>query len=150
MENQSRILGKLNNIMGKITGEQQLINRSSEDVFAFLSNFNNFEHLMPEQIINWKSTIDNCSFTIKGMADLALKYEKKHPSSLIVIIPDGKAPFEYKLICNINAVDASNCKASLDFDVELNPIMSMMASKPLQNFVNILAVKLKEYMESHK
>jgi len=58
--------------MTRIESEMQTINSSIETVFNFLSNFNNFEKLMPEQIINWKSTEDTCSFTIKGMTDLSM------------------------------------------------------------------------------
>ena len=28
---------------------------------------------MPEQVIDWKSTEDSCSFTIKGMTDLTMR-----------------------------------------------------------------------------
>ena len=53
--------------MTRIEGEKVLINKPQSEVFSFLSNFNNFQKLMPEQVINWKSTENECSFTIKGI-----------------------------------------------------------------------------------
>ena len=48
------------------------INRPATEIFKFLSDFNNFEKLLPEQVINWQTSGNTCSFTIKGMADIAL------------------------------------------------------------------------------
>ena len=56
------------------------ISASQEDVYTFLSDLNNLEKLMPEQVINWKSSQDDCSFTIKGMADMTLNIVEKTPS----------------------------------------------------------------------
>ena len=129
--------------MTKIESEKQIINKPIETVFNFLSNFNNFEKLMPEQIINWKSTEDSCSFTIKGMTDLSMKITKRKQYSEITMVPDGKAPFEYELISSLKAETENKCSSQLIFNAELNTMMSMMVSKPLGNFVNILNQRLK-------
>ncbi|PIQ26107.1 MAG: orotate phosphoribosyltransferase, partial [Bacteroidetes bacterium CG18_big_fil_WC_8_21_14_2_50_41_14] len=52
----------------KIEGKSAIIDKSAEDVYQFLSNFNHYEQLMPEQITNWNSDEKSCSFTIQGMA----------------------------------------------------------------------------------
>jgi len=57
----------------KIDGKKAVISANQNKVFQFLSDFNNYEKLMPEQIVNWQSDKDTCSFSIKGMADLKLK-----------------------------------------------------------------------------
>lgn len=133
--------------MTKIESEKQTINSPIETVFNFLSNFNNFEKLMPEQIINWKSTEDTCSFTIKGMTDLSMKIIKRIEFSEIVMVSDGKAPFNYELIALLEKKDENSCISQLVFNAELNAILSMMVSKPLENFVNILNKSLKAKYE---
>jgi len=124
-----------------------LINKPPEQIFNFLSNLNNFEKLMPEQIANWKATENSCSFTIQGMADIGMKIQEKIPYSKIVIVPDGKVPFEFELVCSLKNISSDKTETQLIFNADLNPVLSMMASKPLQNFVNILGGKLKEYFE---
>ena len=133
--------------MTKIESEMQTINSSIETVFNFLSNFNNFEKLMPEQIINWKSTEDTCSFTIKGMTDLSMKIVKRTQFSEIVMASDGKTPFNYELIAIFKTLTADTCRSQLVFNAELNAMLSMMVSKPLENFVNILNRSLKTKYE---
>ncbi|MFN8166643.1 MAG: hypothetical protein U0X76_10890 [Bacteroidia bacterium] len=64
--------------MTRIESETATINKSAEEVYKFLSNFNNFGKLMPEQVTNWESTEDECSFTISGMASLGMKIIEKN------------------------------------------------------------------------
>jgi len=47
--------------MTEINSEKVFINNTDKNVFNFLNDFNNFEKLMPEQVINWQSTTDTCS-----------------------------------------------------------------------------------------
>jgi hypothetical protein len=120
------------------------IKNSQEKIYNFLSNLNNFEKLMPEQVINWKSTDNSCSFTIKGMTDLSMKISEKIPYSKINIIPGEKAPFHFSLECHLMKHNDNMTNAQIIFNAELNAMMKMLAAKPLQNFVNMLASKLKE------
>ena len=129
--------------MKAIESEKLIINSSQEKIYHFLSNFNNFGKLMPEQIINWQSTETTCSFTIKGMTDLSMQIKEKMPFHTILISSFGKTPFEFELKCSFEALDANKTESQLIFFADLNPMLSMMASKPLQNFVNMLNVRLK-------
>jgi hypothetical protein len=130
--------------MTRIEGEKVLIKKSQEEIFAFLSNFNNFEKLMPEQVTNWESTEHECKFTIAGMATLGMKIKEKVPFSLIKVERNGQAPFDFTLDCTINNAEAGNCMVQLIFNADLNPMLKMMAVKPLTNFLNILTHKLEE------
>jgi len=129
--------------MTKIESDKVTVNKSAKDVYDFLSDFNNFEKLMPEQVVDWKSTTDECTFTIKGMATLGMKIVEKTPNSLIKVVKNGSAPFDFTLLCTIDDLQ-NQCAVQLAFDAELNMMMKMMATKPLTNFLNILVNKLKE------
>jgi carbon monoxide dehydrogenase subunit G len=129
--------------MTRLESDSVTLNKTSKEVFDFLSDFNNYERLMPEQVTDWKSTADECSFTIKGMASLGMKMKEKKPNSSILIERNGKAPFDFFLSCAIEDKQAQS-EVQLFFDADLNPMLKMMASKPLTNFLNLLASKLKE------
>jgi len=111
--------------MSEIKSEKLEVNNSAEKIFSFLSNFNNFKSLMPEQVSEWKSTEDTCSFTIQGLPSIGMKIHEKIPFKKITYTSQGNSPLGFELI--------------------LNPMLSMVASKPLQNFVNILNQKLKDF-----
>jgi hypothetical protein len=130
--------------MTKFESNPAEINNSAEKVFTFLSNLNNLEKLMPEQVINWKSTDDSCSFTIKGMTDLSMKISEKKPHSQITIIPGEQTPFPFTLSILLDELTESDIIAQIIFEAELNMMMEMLAKNPLYNFVNLLVSKLKE------
>jgi len=66
-----------------IEGKPSTISQSIEKVYNFLADFNNFEPLMPDQITNWVSDKESCSFTIQGMADIKLTYDEKITNSML-------------------------------------------------------------------
>ncbi len=101
---------------------------------------------MPEQVTNWKSTNESCSFTIQGMADLAMKMGERTEFSKVIYVSDGNKPFAFDLNTDINA-NGDNSETQIILNADLNPMLKMMASRPLQNFVNMLVNKLKEVIE---
>jgi hypothetical protein len=120
------------------------INNSAENVFNYLSDFNNFGTLMPQQVTNWQSTTEDCSFTINGMATIGMKIVDKTNPTKISISSNGKVPFEFMLYILLTPTDGNNCSGQLVFDAELNPMIKMMVEKPLGNFFNMLAQKMKD------
>ncbi len=103
---------------------------------------------MPPQVTDWQSDGESCSFNIQNMATLGMRYSDRKPNNLISIVSDGKVPFNFNLQCLIEARGEKACNVGLELNADLNPMMMMMASRPLSNFVNILAQKLKEICES--
>jgi carbon monoxide dehydrogenase subunit G len=67
----------------KLETDWKSVNAKPEAVFAFLSDMNNMQKLMPEQVINWTSDGESCQFMIKGMAELGMKITNKTASSSI-------------------------------------------------------------------
>jgi hypothetical protein len=129
-----------------IESEKITIHKSAKEIYSFLSNFNNFQRLMPLQVINWESSKETCSFTIQGMTDLSMHMADRIPFSRITILPDGKPPFDFELECLLET-KGKDTLSQLIFHADLNPFLSMVAVNPLKNFVNILNQKLKEIAE---
>jgi len=121
-----------------------IINKAVADVYQFLNDLNNHEGLMPENITNWSSTVDTASFTIKNMAKLALKIDQRVENKEIVCVPSEKAPFEVRLAWKVEEVSANETQATFVIEAELNMMMKMMASGPLQRLVDHQVTKLKE------
>lgn len=126
----------------KIESEKVDINNSAENIYNYLSNFKNFEMLMPPQVTNWEATPDDCSFTISGMATIGMKIIEKVPFSKIIVSSNGKVPFDFKMNIYLTEKGATSSVGQITFESELNPMMKMMVEKPLGNFFNMLAKKL--------
>lgn len=128
----------------KIESDKVEIENSAENIFNYLSDFNNFGSLMPPQVSNWQSTAEECTFTINGMASIGMKIVDKIPTKKIIISSNGKVPFEFTLFVLIDEMGANKCSGQLLFESELNPMLKMMVQKPLGNFFNLLVQKMKE------
>lgn len=123
-----------------------VVNKSINEVYAFLADLNNHEQLMPENIYDWTSTMDEASFTIKNMAKLALKISQRLENKEIVCVPSGEAPFEIKLFWRLEDLEGQAVKATFVIEAELNMMMKMMASGPLQKLVDYQVKLLNEVL----
>lgn len=116
-------------------------------IYSFLSDFNNFGKLMPPEITNWQSTATICSFTISGMADLNMDFGNCIYNELITMKANGKNPFDYFLKLHLKEINHDKIGVYIEFQADLNPMIAMVASAPLNNFVNLLVDKLKTHLE---
>lgn len=132
--------------MTRIETETVTTAKSQEEVFAFLTNLNNLEKLMPSQVTNWKSTSENCSFTLGGMATVGMRIASSTPHSLINLVSDGgKIPFSFTLDIHLApAASGSGSTGKLLFQADINPFLRPMVEPPLRNFFNMLIGKLKD------
>ena len=123
---------------------KSFVNASIDQVYSFLEDCNNHEQLQPENIYNWVSTKDEASFTIQNMAKFALKIDKRIPNSEILLLPKESAPFDVSITWKLNTLD-SGTEATLTLKAELNMMLKMIASGPLQKLVDFQLLKLSEH-----
>jgi len=130
--------------MTQFTSKTTKITAKDSEVFNFLSDFRNLKGLMPPQVVNWEASKDTCSFTVQGLASLEMKMESNTPLSNVHVVSFGNNPVEYTLDYNIAIFDSENCTVVVEFNADLNPFVKMVASKPLQNLVDMMTHKLQE------
>lgn len=135
--------------MTKIESKHKTIKYSSETIFNFLSDFNNFEELMPSKVSDWTSTKDSCYFSISGIASLGMKIVEKEAFTRIKMIDDGKVPFTFKFIVDIETIDTNSCVVKLTFNAQLNAMLKMVAVNPLKDFLESLLEHLEQHQFEH-
>ncbi len=111
------------------------VKKPVSEVFNFLSDLNNHQQLMPENIYNWSSTTDEARFTIQNMAKLALKVSDRQKDKSITIVPSEEAPFAVELKWTLSDKDGAT-EAALVISADLNMMMKMLASGPLQKLAD--------------
>ena len=111
------------------------IKKPVSQVYNFLSDLNNHQKLMPQNIYNWSSTTDEAKFTIQNMAKLALKVSSRIENKEIFIVPSEDAPFAIEMKWSI-VENGDHATTTLTVSAELNMMMKMLASGPLQKLVD--------------
>ena len=124
------------------------INKPINEVFEFLSDLNNHQQLMPETIYNWSSTKDEARFTIQNMAKLALKVSSITKDKEISVKPIEEVPFELELKWTLADDGAGNTQATHSISADLNMMMKMIVSAPLQKLVDHEANALKTILST--
>jgi len=123
------------------------IDRPVSEVFDFLADLNNHQQLMPDNIYNWSSTKDEAQFTIQNMAKLSLKVSSITKNKEIIVKPLEEAPFEMELKWTLNDLSDGKTEAIYTISADLNMMMKMIVSGPLQKLVDYEATALKKSLE---
>lgn len=92
---------------------------------------NNHGQLMPENVIGWQADKDVASFEIQNITKLSLKIDNRITNREIRIVPAEKPPFDMELKW-VLAERGNQTEAVFTIDANLNMLMKMMASGPLQ------------------
>lgn len=112
--------------------------KSSKEVFEFLSDLKNFEHLMPENTQKFEVDGDSFLFALKGMPEIRLILKEKTAfSNITLAAASSKLPFT--LSGNLTEISENESQAQLLFSGDFNPMMAMMVKKPLTKFIEVLA-----------
>ena len=119
------------------------INRPVNEVYQFLADMNNHQQLMPDNIHDWSSTVDEARFNIQNMATLAIRIENRISNSEIRIIPFEKPPFDLELKWVLNLTD-NVTDVAFSITADLNMMMKMLASGPLQKLTDHETQRLAE------
>jgi ribosome-associated toxin RatA of RatAB toxin-antitoxin module len=118
------------------------VGKSAQELFDLLSNVQNFEKLMPENIAKFEVIGDDAFiFGLKGMPEIKLKMkEKVAPNKIVLGAASDKLPFT--LVANINAITDNSSDVKLDFEGDFNPMMAMMIKGPIGKFIETLATNM--------
>jgi hypothetical protein len=136
--------------MKEYKGNIENVSVSDKYVFDFLSDFKHFDNFLPEQISEWETGDDYCKFSIASLGSIKLVYSEKIPNSKIVIQPasDSGFPIPFYIKSNINKIDDNNSTFQFIVEADVNPMIATMVNGPLNQFVQIITVKLRDYLNS--
>lgn len=117
--------------------KKSIINKSQKDFFEYLTDLNNFEHLMPENNTKFEVDGDSFIFGLKGMPEIRLVVKEKQEFNKIVL-GAASSKLDFSLTVNIIEISENSCETQLLFNGDFNPMMAMMVKGPLQKFIDTL------------
>lgn len=113
------------------------VQKTSQEIFDFLSKVENFEDIMPENIDKFETSDDSFKFALKGMPEIRLKMQEQDaPKRIVLGSTSDKFPFT--LTADIENDTDTSSNVQLKFDGKFNPMVAMMVKGPLQKFINTL------------
>ena len=118
----------------------------AEEAFTFVTDIRNFERFIPKgSINNWQSEKDSCSFNVSMFGIVSFRLAEKDKFNRVVFDGDALKKNDFSLVLHIsdNGKKPADVKVSLNAD--LNPMMKIMAVKPIRQFLEILIKEMENF-----
>lgn len=113
------------------------VQKTSQEIFDYLSKVENFEEIMPENMDSFKAEEGSFKFALKGMPEIRLAMQEiESPKKIVLGSTSDKFPFT--LTANIDDHTSDSSDVQLKFEGEFNPMVAMMVKGPLKKFINTL------------
>lgn len=121
---------------------------NSAKLVDFFDDMNNFRRIMPEQIEEWESDKESCTFIIKNLGKLGMKKDVEADPKMVRFLSSETSKVKFILVLHLKSITQSNQEVSFEILSEMNSFVEMMARRPLTNFVNILTTNLKKHFNT--
>lgn len=117
-----------------------------EQIFSFVTDVRNFERFIPSgSVVDWKATQDSCSFTIPRVGDVSLSIVQKEENSLVAYKGNAIKNNNFDLILYISRKPDNKADVKAALNAELNPMMKMIASKPIRQFLEMIIDRIENF-----
>ena len=126
----------------KLESTKVSLDKSAQEVFNFLTNVENFESLMPENISKFElMDAETFLFALSGMPEIVLKKKSiESPHTIVLGAAGGK--LDFSLTAKIESVSETKSEVQLMFEGDFNAMMAMMIKAPISKFIETLALNI--------
>jgi carbon monoxide dehydrogenase subunit G len=130
----------------KIESKVGKIDSPDEKIYNFLTNFNNFKQLVPiDKVKNWQSDETSCKFSIDFVGETGVKIIEKEPNNLIKLTNIEESKYNFFFWIQLKKIDSGATNIKLTMETKMNPMIEMMAKKPLHEFLDKVVDQLVNY-----
>jgi len=118
-----------------------------EQIYTFISNFNNFKELLPEgKVSGWESSEDECSFNVDPLGRTGLRIIEKTPFSLVKISSRPEfSKYQFTIWIQLKKVSDSDTRIKVTVEPHVNQMLLPMIKIPLKKFVDTLVKKMEAF-----
>jgi carbon monoxide dehydrogenase subunit G len=131
------------NTMLKLQSKTGKVKAKQEAVFAYVSDFRNFGHLLPaDRLHDIEITGETLRFAVDGLGTVGLRMAEKHPNNRVVVKAIEGTAADFTFVIDLTVAEPHVTTANINLDVNLNMFLEMMAKAPLQQFIDLMVDKL--------
>ncbi len=121
------------------------IEANEEKIFTLLSDFTNLGDYIPrDKVSDFQSDIDSCSFSVEKVGKFGMRIIEREPFKLVKIANDQNVPFQFNMWIQLKKVDELDTRVKITLRADLNPMLKMVAKKPLTTLVDTLLDRLEQ------
>lgn len=119
---------------------------SDKEVFNFISDIRNFERFVRNDIItDWQADKRSCNFRVPTLGNINLYVTDTKPDSRIAFSGTILNSNPFSLYFLISGISDNSAEVKVTLDADLNPVLKMMAEKPICQFLETLVNEMEKF-----
>lgn len=128
-----------------------MVTCSADKLFLFVTDIRNFERFIPKGTIsNWQADKESCSFSVSMLGTVSFSLSEKVKYTKVVFNGDALKKNDFELALNITDNQQNPASVKITLNAELNPMMKMIAVKPIGQFLEMLISEMEKFTEWEK
>ena len=119
---------------------------SDKEAYAFVTDIRNFERFIPQGTINnWKAERELCSFNVSMLGNVNIRLSGKEMYNKVVYTGDALKKNDFSVVLFISGRGKDTSEVKVSMEAHLNPMLKMMAVKPIGRFMELLINKMESF-----
>ncbi|TFH26692.1 MAG: hypothetical protein E4H10_06270 [Bacteroidia bacterium] len=120
---------------------------SDREIYAFITDFNNFKELIPAgKVSQWESTEEQCSFQVDPLGRTGLEIIEKTPSSLVKMASlRSYSNHQFTIWIQLKSLGEKDTRIRITIEPQVNKMLISMIKVPLKKFVDGLIDKIETF-----
>ena len=119
---------------------------SPEEFYSFITDLRNFSDLVPGRSIEgWQPDADSCRFKVNPMGEITLKVADRSPYTDVKFSGTVLGSTNFDLYVSISEEPGAKTAVRLKMKADLNPVLQMVASGPIENFLEALVTEMEKF-----
>lgn len=121
---------------------------SPKELFYFVTDIRNFERFLPgDTITDLNIGQDSCSFQVSMLGTVSISIAEKIIHSKVIFSGNALHVNDFSLIINISEKENNHAEANITLLAEMNPLLKMVAEKPIIKFLETLIDGMEKFEE---
>jgi carbon monoxide dehydrogenase subunit G len=122
------------------------LNYTPAEIFDFVTDIRNFRQFVPEgSIDDLQIEQDSCSFHISPLGKINFSLAEKKPHNKVVYKGTVLQSNDFSLVLDIMENSTGRAEVNLNLAAHLNPLLKMMAAKPIDNFLEKMIDEMEKF-----
>jgi len=123
---------------------------SPSEVFDFITDLRNFGRFVQgDTISDWHAEKESCSFRVSMMGTVSVRLAEKERSTRVTYQGDALSRNDFSIDVIISDDAQESADVRLLLSANLNPVMKMMAEKPVRQFLEKLMHEIESFSDWH-
>jgi hypothetical protein len=120
------------------------------EAFSFITDLRNFDRFIQEGTIsNWKADKESCSFSVSMVGAVNIRLVSKDEGKKVIYQGDALSSNDFTIRVDLSDDLSDHSEIRLFLTADLNPVLKMMADKPIRQFLDILINEIEGFRDWH-